>query len=136
MWIFGKNDLWLTCVSMYHCSAHRYNCTRSLSDVRTQVNRIHANYNNLILCVKFYAQIFLICVYFLVYLCMYIFTRVCHVCFSRGIWVQYGMKHMCNAAMPVACAVNYTISHYHYTCMLAFERKQSFNTCSWIKTVL
>ena len=39
-----------------------------------------------------------------------IFTRVFHACFSRGICVQYGgfasMKHMCNAAMPVACTVN------------------------------
>ena len=44
---------------------HKYNCTRSASDVKTQVNRIHANYNNLR--VKFYMQIFLICMYFLVY---------------------------------------------------------------------
>ena len=64
-------------------------------------------YNNLR--VKFYTQIFLICVHFLVYLCMYIFTQVFHECFSRGICVQYGgfprMKHACNAAMPVACTV-------------------------------
>ena len=42
-----------------------YNCTRSARDVRTQVNRMHANYNKLR--VKFYTQIFLICVYFLMY---------------------------------------------------------------------
>ena len=75
--------------------------------IRTQVNQIHANYNNLR--VKFYMPIFLICVYFLVYFCVYIFTRVFHACFSRGICMQYGgfpcMKHTCNAAMPVACTV-------------------------------
>ena len=76
---------------------------------KTQLHRIHANYN--ILRVKFYTQIFLICVYFLVYFCVYIFTRVFHVCFSRGICMQFGgfsrMKHACNAAMPAAwtCAV-------------------------------
>ena len=55
-------------------------------------------------------QIFLICVYILVYFCVYIFTRVFHTCFSRGICIQYGrflrMKHACTAAMPVACTVN------------------------------
>ena len=55
-------------------------------------------------------QIFLICVYFLVYLCVYIFTRVFHECFSRGICVQYGgfqrMKHACSAAIPVACTLS------------------------------
>ena len=60
-------------------------------------------------------QIFLICVYFLVY---YFFTRVFHTCFSHGICVQYGgfprMKPMCNAAMPRTCTVD---SEYDYcTC--------------------
>ena len=103
----------LTCLEslIYANKLHlrKYNCTRSASDVKTQVNRIHANYNNLH--VKFYRQIFLICVYFLVYFCVYFFTRVFHTCFSRGICVQYGgfpsMKHVCNAAMPVACTVHY-----------------------------
>ena len=59
-------------------------------------------------------QIFLICVCFLVYLCMYIFTQVFHECFSREICVQYGgfsrMKHACNGAMPVACLYHYNIN--------------------------
>ena len=88
---------------------HRYNCSRSASDVKTQVNQKHANYNNLR--VKFYTQIFLICVYFCMYFCVYFFTRVFHMCFSHGICVQYGgfprMKHACNAAMPMACTVHY-----------------------------
>ena len=55
-------------------------------------------------------QIFLICVHFLVYFCVYFFTRVFHTCFSHGICVQYGgfprMKPMCNAAMPGAFTVD------------------------------
>lgn len=55
-------------------------------------------------------QIFLICVHFLVYFCVYFFTRVFHTCFSHGLCVQYGgfprMKPMCNAAMPGAFTVD------------------------------
>ena len=47
--------------------------------------------------VKCYTQFPKICVYFLVYFCMYFFTRVFRECISRVICV--------NAVMPVACAV-------------------------------
>ena len=57
--------------------------------------------------------------YFLMYLCVYIFTRVFHECLSRGICVQRAgfprMKHACNAAIPVACTVRVQVKSYFFT---------------------
>ena len=56
---------------------------------------LHANFPNLRVFSRVFLHIF--------------FTQVFHVCFPRGICMQYGgfprMKHACNAAMPMACTV-------------------------------
>ena len=56
---------------------------------------LHANFRNLRVFSRVFLRIF--------------FTQVFHVCFPRGICMQYGgfprMKHACNAAMPMACTV-------------------------------
>ena len=61
-------------------------CTSSASDVRTQVNRINANYNNVH--VKFYMQIFLICMYFLSCVFLHVFACL-HKCFMRVFLVEF-----------------------------------------------
>ena len=78
-WItFSPDNIWTCLESLIY--AHKPSAQVQLRSFSQrcknswQVNRIHANYNNL--CGKFYTQRFLICVYFLVYFC----TVVLHYC--------------------------------------------------------
>ena len=80
---------------------HECNCTRSASDVRTQINQIHANHNNLH--VKFYKQIFLICMYFsCIFACMFL-----HECFTSVFLLEFACNmvdfHARNTCVMLQC---------------------------------
>ena len=57
-----------------------------------------------------------ICVYFLtcIFACIF-YTYVFHACVSQAICMKHGgfthMKHVCNAAMPMACTVQPLMGH-------------------------